>query len=82
MNDPHRQDITSDGVDAPPVEQISETHYRYRGYEITSPPWGEASYHFEWSYEHADYDGPGDNRCGYANSVADCVDGIDDLEDE
>jgi len=36
----------------------------------------------EWEYVHEDYDGPGDPRCGYARSLGECREKINDLEDE
>jgi len=51
-----------------------ETH---RGYNITywQKPIPDRNQDYDWC--HADYDGPGDNRCGSAASVQDCKDAID-----
>jgi len=35
----------------------------------------------KWEFAHVDYDGPEDNRCGTADSLEDCIDLIDVLED-
>jgi len=36
---------------------------------------------FAWSYVHDDYDGPEDNRCGYADSPMACIAEIEERED-
>lgn len=53
---------------------------RYRRYKIerADPPIpGEW-----WTFVHDDYDGPGDERCGFARSRADVLKMIDEIENE
>jgi hypothetical protein len=60
------------------------TRITYRGYEIRQndfrahPYWGKVA----WTFAHKDYDGPEDNRCGFAETVEDCMSEIDDAEEE
>ncbi len=37
---------------------------------------------FDYEYTHADYDGDGDNRCGFAGSLDECESEIDDYWDD
>lgn len=56
----------------------------YRGYTIErSTPAPIPSWKlFQWTWSHVDYDGPGDRRIGQAATIEDCVDAIDEQEDE
>ena len=52
---------------------------RYRGCEIRpGGHWPEHGY----SWQHESYDGPGDNRCGSAKTVDECIEQIDEKMDE
>lgn len=42
------------------------------------PLWRDVRY----SYQHKDYDGPEDDRCGNAPTVEDCIEEIDEYEAE
>lgn len=46
----------------------------YRDYEIKP---NSHSYGGEYEYVHNDYDGPGDDRCGYGQTVRECLEDID-----
>jgi len=37
---------------------------------------------FDFSFEHIDYDGPEDHRCGHASSYENAVKQIDEIEEE
>lgn len=34
-----------------------------------------------WSYVHENYDGPGDRRCGFCDSIKECVEAINELDE-
>jgi hypothetical protein len=56
----------------------------YRGYRIYPACFSPAP-QFDWEFHHEDYDGApdsNDNRCGRGASAADCIDQINDLEDD
>lgn len=75
-----------DGEDGSFVVHGSERllSYRnlYRGYRITYDPPPIPTRACDWQYAHVDYDGPGDNRCGYAASLDDAKRDIDALYEE
>jgi len=61
------------------------------GLEVDADRNGAPSYSpYRWEFAHDDYDGapehsygpPADHRCGYANTLADCVREIDELIEE
>lgn len=54
------------------------THYRdYKLERINHPlRLGDA-----WSYVHEDYDGPEDRRCGFCDSIKECVEAINEMDD-
>lgn len=54
---------------------------RYGKYSITKTC-VDPRRNFEWEFVHDDYDGPPDPRCGYGQSLEDCIDQIMDLEDD
>ena len=54
----------------------------YKGYLITFDPKPIPFRGCDFDYAHVDFDGPGDRRCGNAGSVQDCMDLIDELEDD
>lgn len=37
---------------------------------------------FVWLFHHDSYDGPGDPRCGYAQTLEEAKECIDEIEDE
>lgn len=54
----------------------------YRNWQITYDPPPIPVRNCDWQFWHEDYDGPEDNRCGYAASLADAKAEIDAIEDE
>lgn len=57
----------------------------YRGYYIFFEPVPVPSKKFDYQFVHKDFDGApdsGDSRYGAAPSVQECIDKIDELEDE
>jgi len=55
----------------------------YRGFKIEHSLKPIPSRVFDWSFVHEDYDGPEDDRCGDAESLAGCFREIDQyLDDE
>ena len=57
---------------------------KYRGYEITRN-WVTKSGRpqpDEFTFHHTEYDGPEDGRCGFGQTEADCIEQIDEMEDE
>ena len=60
---------------------MSAVHYK--GYTIEHEPKPIPDrYCVDWNYCHDDYDGPEDRRCGNAGSLRDCMDAIDEIEDD
>jgi hypothetical protein len=55
---------------------------RYGLYRIDYDPPPIPDRRFDWSYVHDQYDGPGDRRCGRAESLDDARNEIDALEQD
>ena len=66
----YRQD--GDAHSEPLVVRIQPTGFHGH------PLWRDVRY----SYQHKDYDGPEDDRCGNAPTVEDCIEEIDEYEAE
>ncbi len=54
----------------------------YLGYQIYWQPKSIPSSAHDWNWEAIDYDGPEDGRAGTGASIEDCIEQIQDLEDE
>ncbi len=70
--------------DGPQPTKYKNGDYSYRNYEVKFDP-AVVSYFVEWSFCHEDYDGApdaNDDRCGFADTAAECFKIIDELEDE
>lgn len=59
-----------------PVKEV-EMPIVYRDYEITVD---HDHPHGGWKFTHQDYDGPPDDRCGHAFTLASAMEQIDDIE--
>ena len=55
--------------------------YNYRGCVVYHSPPPIASRDCDWTWTHIDYDGPSDDRCGYAANKDDCYNAIDRILD-
>lgn len=53
---------------------------KYKGYFIWYEP-KPIPISIDYSFCHLDYDGPGDNRCGFAESTEDAMKQIRELEE-
>ena len=51
----------------------AEGRYWYRKWWIYYDPPPIPDRIADWHFVHEDYDGPGDSRCGFASSVAECI---------
>lgn len=54
----------------------------YGPWRIAAADWVRPHPSVDWDWWHEDYDGPGDNRCGSAGSLPDCVQAIHEWEDD
>ena len=53
----------------------------YKGYTIRFSPKPIPDRRHDWDWEHDDYDGPPDKRCGAAESAEACMNEIDEMEE-
>jgi hypothetical protein len=57
------------------------TTVKFQGYTITRNPKPGPSNSFDWDWVHDDYQGPGDDRCGWSASLADAERAIEQIND-
>lgn len=72
---PMTQDTTT-------VEARAREAIAYGNWLIDFNPPPIPTRHCDWQFWHKDYDGPEDTRCGHGASLIDCMNQIDDLEDD
>lgn len=51
----------------------------YKGYVISMAP---LYTRFKWQYVHKEYDGPEDDRLGYCNTIEQCIEEIDEKNED
>ena len=65
----------------PTPRRLDAGKWIYGDWTITyNPKPIPASCGVDWDFEHKDYDGPEDRRCGNGPSVVDCLEQIRDIE--
>ena len=80
--DKHIDDSAEESPEALQVDLLASIRrrtHRYHGYLITYQMKPIPDRSFDWNYAHKDYDGPGDLRCGNAESLSAAMSEIDEL---
>jgi hypothetical protein len=62
-----------------PISEGSPSKMMYRNYVIVYQPPPIPARNFDYQFCHDSYDGPGDNRCGFAGSLEDAKAKIDEI---